>query len=335
MAQELIGINGQLVQLQLTAFEKRLLSRFRAEATFSKYGMKRQIGRHQGKAINFRRLETIFPAGNAGSLANASAPDALTEGTYPAEIQATWTSITMTLNQFGQWMKVSDLLETQSIDDVMPEFTEALAESMRDAIDLVTRDVLVAGTNRQYAGISLTRGGASGVGSGMYLNLAELREAKRTLMRANARPIREAGGKYLVITHPDVQFDLEADTNIVTAWQDAGARGMGNQIFDTQFKDLPMGFRVLTTTNARVFASLGLSGANVYITHVLAEEAYGTADYAALPARIIKHERGSSGIADPLDQAATVGWKASWNAVILNQSLHVAIEHASRVSNAA
>ena len=279
----------------------------------------------------------IYPFPNRETLAE------MTSGS-PTNEERTLTSAQVVFRPFFQlldwltavqWMKVSDLLETQSIDDVMPEFTEALSESMRDAIDLITRDVLVAGTNRQYAGISLTRGGASGVGSGMYLSLAELREAKRTLMRANARAFRAEGEKYLVITHPDVQFDLEADSNIVSAWQDAGSRGMGNQIFSTQFKDLPMGFRVLTTTNARIFASLGLSGANVYITHVLAEEAYGTADYAALPARIIKHERGSSGISDPLDQAATVGWKASWNAVILNQSLHVAIEHASRVSNAA
>ena len=125
MAQELIGIDGQSAQLQLTAFEKRLLSRFRAEVTFAKYGLKKQVGRGQGKAINFRRLETIFPAGNAGSLANASAPNALTEGTYPAEIQATWSSITMTLNQYGKLFLLAVRKLVKFTQQPMPGFATA------------------------------------------------------------------------------------------------------------------------------------------------------------------------------------------------------------------
>src|SRR3712207_8441825 len=37
--------------------------------------------------------------------------------------------------------------------DVAGEYTDNLAEAMADALDLLTRDVLVAGTNRQYASI--------------------------------------------------------------------------------------------------------------------------------------------------------------------------------------
>lgn len=101
MAYELIGVGGQGAELQLTAFEKRLLSRFRAESVFNRFGLQRGIPKGGGKAIQFRRLETIFPAGNAGSLANASAPSALTEGTRPAEIQATWSTVSATVSQYG------------------------------------------------------------------------------------------------------------------------------------------------------------------------------------------------------------------------------------------
>ena len=59
------------------------------------------IGRRQGKAISFRRNEIIYSAGNASSLANASAPGALTEGTFPAAIDATWSEVQATISQYG------------------------------------------------------------------------------------------------------------------------------------------------------------------------------------------------------------------------------------------
>lgn len=237
-----------------------------------------------------------------------------------------------------QWISISDMLEVQGQDNVVAETTEALAESMRDALDLVTRDVLVAGTNVQYAGVAATRGGASGVGSGMYLSMAELREAKRTLARNNIPPIRSEGNKYVVITHPDAIFDLEAETSangLISILSQAGPRGDNNQLFDVMFTDLPFGFRVYTTTNVRVFASLGLSGGSVYITHVLGEEAFATVKLSAMPAAIIRHERGSGGVADPLDQYSTIGWKAAHTAVITNQNAALRIEHVTSFANAA
>lgn len=332
MATQLIGVGGQSVELKLTAFEKRLLSRFRAETIYNRFGTQRGIPRRGGKAINFRRLESIYPAGNAGSAAAGSAPAALTEGTPPTAIDATWTQVEATISQYGQYLLLSDLSEDQSIDDVVPEYTEAFSESMRDALDLVTRDVLIAGTNVQYASTAGSRGALA---SGMYLTLAELREAKRTLRRNNAPPIRGQGSKYVVITHPDAQFDLEGDTNITNIWQNAGERGMSNQLFDIAFQDLPLGFRLFQTTNSRIFPSAGVSGADVYATLVLGDEAYGQIRLDAMPARIIRKERGSAGTSDPLDQVASIGWKAAHTAVILNQANMVRIEHVTSAKNAA
>lgn len=333
MATQLIGAGGQTVQLKLTKFDKRLISRLRAETHFMKFGKKASVGRGQGKAISFRRMESIYAAGNAGSAAAGSAPSALTEGTPGAAIDATWSEIQATLSQYGQHILYSDLIDTQALDDWTGEATENLSEAMTDGLDLLTRDVLVAGTNRQYASIALTRGGASGVGSGMRLNLAELREAKRTLKRNNVKPVKGQDGKFVVLCHPDAMYDLESDSNITNIFQYSTSAKHNDELFEPSFKDLPLGFRLFESTNCRIFAAAGLSATDVYATHVLGDEAYGVVDYEALPARIIRKPLGSAGTSDPLNQVASIGWKAGHTAVILDQARQVVIEHSSSAAS--
>ena len=200
---------------------------------------------------------------------------------------------------------------------------------MRDALDLVTRDVLVGGTNVQYASTGGSRGGVAG---SMILSLTELRKAKRALKLNNARPIPSEGNKFVVICHPNAMYDLEGDSTIQNIWQYAGERGDANQLFDVTFKDLPFGYRLYETTNARIFAASGASVtsagyADVYATIVLGDEAYGTVKLDALPSKVIVKTRGSSGIADPLDQLSTVGWKAAHTAARLNEAMMIRIEH--------
>jgi len=170
MPSELLGIGGFGVELKLTKFDKRLISRNRAETVYNRFGRQGTIGRRQGKSISFRRMESIYAAGNAGSAANASAPAPLTEGTPPAGLNATWSEVLATVSQYGQVEYFSDMVDEQALDDVSAEAAENLGEAMTDGLDLLTRDVLVAATNRQYASIATTRGGASGVGSGRRIH---------------------------------------------------------------------------------------------------------------------------------------------------------------------
>lgn len=334
MAYQLYGVNGFVPEGQLVTFEKRLLHRFRAETVYNRFGLKRSIPKHGGKSISFRRLEPWLGASAAAAYnsggAYAAGPTALTEGTPGAAVDATWVEVLASISQFGSYIQITDLNQMQAIDEIMPEIVDNFAEQMKEALDLVTRDVLVAGTTVQFASTGASRGNT---GSGMNLSLAELREAKRTLMRNNTKPIRGEGNKYVCITHPDALFDLEGDSNITNIWQYAGERGTGNQLFDTAFRDLPFGIRLYVTSLCRIFASLGLSGADIYGTLVMGEEFYGTVDLDSMPARILTQKPG--GVTDPLEQVATAGWKAAHVAVRLRELSAVRIEHASSNKTAA
>lgn len=326
------------------AYDRKLLQRFRTSTVFNKFGTQRGIPEHGGINLQFRRMEIIrptsvgsnvWPGVNASwlSAGNASVPwpvdavysdaaqIALTEGTYTVpNVEATWSTATATVRQYGQAAYISDLNLKQALDPILSEYVENFSEAMTELLDLVTRDVLLAATNIQYAN---GRASSSAIVSGDFLNLTELRKAKRTLKRANAQPLED--GKFVVLAHPDTGYDLEGDSNITNVWVNGGARGKENQYFDTSFKDLPLGFRYYESSLVPISRASGYG--DVYNTWVLGRDAYGTVKLDSMPAKVITHMPGTSGVSDPLDQVATIGYKCNFASVILNQNHMVLLKH--------
>ena len=73
----------------------------------------------------------------------------------------------------------------------------------------------------------------------------------------------------------------------------------------------------------------GLAGRDVYATLVLGDNAYGTTELTGGGLQHIVKQLGSAGTADPLNQRATVGWKATKAAARLVEAFMVRIETAS------
>lgn len=309
------------------AYDRRLLQRFRTSTVFNKFGRQQSIPKGGGINMSFRRMEIIRPVAVASTTWPADAVytnatgAVLTEGTFlvPA-IVASWAQVTATVRQYGIAAYISDLDIEQALDPQLSEYVENFGEAMTELLDLVTRDVLVSATTLQYAN---GRANASSVISGDFLNLQELRKAKRTLKENNAKPVED--GKFVVLAHPDTVYDLEGDSNITNLWQYGGAGAKQSQIFDVTFKDLPMGFRLYESSIVPISQASGYG--DIYNTWVLGQEAYGTVKLDAMPAKVITHLPGTSGVSDPLDQVATVGFKCNFAAVRLNESNMVLIKH--------
>ncbi len=79
----------------------------------------------------------------------------------------------------------------------------------------------------------------------------------------------------------------------------------------------------------------GAEGRDVYATLVLGDNAYGTTRLAGEGLRHIIKQLGSAGSSDPLDQRATVGWKANKVTVRLVEAFMVRIETASTFESGA
>jgi len=323
LAVEQLGVAGMSPEMKQT-YDRKLLKVAEKDTVFLKYGVKRPIPARGGKSIEFRRFERITIT--AGSYT-------LTEGTAPTETQATISTVAATISQYGQYSKISDVLETQSYDPIIAEFTEKYGLAMAEGLDIVVRNVLSSATTLQYADSATVVGtsGAGAVGSGNYLDAAELLEMDRTLRRNGARKIN---GRWLCFIHPDNKKDLFEDPDIVDAFQYAAPRDTANPLFTGVLGDW-MGFTFIETNNLRIRPSYGMSGADIYEVIVMGDEFYGVTELSALSARTIIHPRGTGGHTDPLEQYSTVGWKAALAAMILNNDFGGIIYCASSRSNSA
>ena len=130
--------------------------------------------------------------------------------------------------------------------------------------------------------------------------------------------------------------DVSADT-----WQYAKVVGVRCVENDTNYLYLDRAFYepdgvngLFMTGEDELYAGdTGFMGRDVYATLVLGENAYGTTELTGGGLTHIVKQLGSAGTADPLNQRATVGWKATKAAVRLMEPFMVRIETASSFDN--
>lgn len=265
-------------------YDLKLLERALPELIHGQFGQQRNIPPHQGMNIQFRKFASLDPATTA-----------LTEGTPPSASSISVSTVSATVSQYGAVVDGSDIVSTQAIDNVLTEVAELLGENMGNTLDIIDRTILVAGTNVQFASTSATR---CHVGSGMFLDAAEIREAVRTLERANAKPY--TGSQFIAIIHPDTKADLFGDGDILDAFQFAGTRGASNPVFTGELGDY-MSVKFIVSTNARIWGTAGLSNSDVYATLFIGKNAYGITELDAHAAQTYFVPPGGSHT-DPLAQ---------------------------------
>ena len=271
-----------------TFYDRTLLERLTPNLVFAKYGQEKTLPKREGDKVNFRRFNSYEPATTA-----------LTEGVTPQGKTVSITEVEAELKQYGDFTEYSDFIDMTGIDPVVTEITEVHGEQASNTIDIVTRDVVCAGTNVIYSTGSAT----SAVTESDKLTSDLVRKAVRTLRRANAKP--QEGAYFIGIVHPDVAADLMTDA----LWQDVSKYNGGEEIKKGEIGRL-CGVRFVETTNAKIKSGAGAGSADVYCTMIIGKGAYGTIklEGAAKPQTIVK-ALGSAGTADPLNQRGTVGWK--------------------------
>jgi N4-gp56 family major capsid protein len=139
----------------------------------------------------------------------SAATSALTETTDPdAVAMSTPTSVTITLNEYGNSVLVTRALELFSLADVDPAIANIIAFNLADSIDQVAMTTLRGGSNVIYSGATATS--TATVTAAATLSSANLRKAVAKL-RAN-KSVGRKGSLYWAGLHPEVSHDLRAET---------------------------------------------------------------------------------------------------------------------------
>jgi len=140
----------------------------------------------------------------------STATTALTEDADPdAVAMSTPTSVTITLNEYGNSVLVTRALELFSLADVDPAIANIIAFNLADSIDSIAMTTLRGGSNVIYSGSTATS--TATVTAAATLSSANIRKAVAKL-RANKTTARK-GSLYWAGIHPEVSHDLRAETD--------------------------------------------------------------------------------------------------------------------------
>lgn len=305
--------NTDLSPENKTFYDMTLINEAQAQLVHDQFGQKRPIPQNGGKTIEFRKFH---------SYEKALTP--LQEGVTPAGKAIKVTAITSTVDQYGDFTMLSDVLDLTSIDNVVLETTKNHGRQAGMTLDTVTRNVLHSGTNVTYCpkedGSEVTS--RASLTKDCQLTVDVIMQVVAKLRAVNAPTIN---GKYVAIIHPYVAYDLMRDPE----WIDAHKYSAVSNMFEGEIGEIA-GVRFVQTSEARIYTGDGCpSGLAVFGTLFLADGAYGVTEITGGGLQTIVKQKGSAGTADPLDQRSTVGWKAIKTAEILIQDYIVRVESCS------
>jgi len=298
-----------------TYYSQYLIDMAEPKLVHDQFAQKADIPKNGGKTIEFRKYD---------SLPKATTP--LVEGVTPDGRKMNVTKITATVDQFGDYITLSDMLILTAIDNNLVQATKLLGSQSGRTLDTVTREVMNGGTNVQYAEGQVSS--RSALTADHKLTVMAIKRAVRFLKTQNAEPVE--GNDYIAIIHPDTEFDIKNDEEWINAALYAGS----TQLFEGEIGKIA-GVRFVSTTEAKIFAGAGADGKDVYSTMVVGDNAYGTTKVEGGGLQHIVKQLGSGGTADPLNQRATVGWKAVKTAVRLVEPYMVRIETCSTFDSGA
>ena len=293
-----------------TYYSDYLIDMTEPNLVHDQFGQKHPIPENNGKRIEFRKYSPL-----------PKLTVALEEGKTPNGQSLTMSILAADVKQYGGFVELSDMLLMTAIDNNLVQATKLLGGQAGRTLDTITREVLNAGTNVQYAegqvaSRAALKGGAES--GNHYLTVNAIRMAVRTLKRMNAPKIN---GDYVAIIHPDCTYDLMSDPN----WKYPHQYVDTKEIYEGEIGKIE-GVRFVETSEAKIFEKAGATSRDVYSTLVMGDDAYGVTDIKGGGLQHIVKQLGSGGTADPLNQRATVGWKATKTAVRLVEEYMVRIE---------
>ena len=217
-----------------TYYEKRLIDIAGPKLVHDRFGDFYPVPKNGGKTVQFRKYSP---------LPKASKP--LTEGVTPDGRALNVTAVTCDLEQYGDWIGLSDMLDLTAIDNNVVQATRLLGNQAGRTLDSVTREVLAGGTNVRYAPNGTTEvTSRADITADCKITPEIIFRAAADLQAMNADPVDDS---YVAIIHPYAAFDLMRNSE----WIDVNKYANADNIYAGEIGKLG-GVRFVSTPEAKV-----------------------------------------------------------------------------------
>ena len=294
-----------------TYYDRTLLENAQPNLVHDQFAQQRPIPQNAGQTIDFTRFDKAKPLPSKALLQ---------EGITPNGMKLNTRHIATPLRQYGAYYELSDWLDLTSPHKMMTEVARNLGDHAGETLDTVTREAVMAGTNAYYG--DGTVNARASITAAMGPTKAGFRKCRNILSRADAKPFE--GGKYVAIIHPDTWLDMAESIEDIYKYTETGMKRVYEGEIGVYF-----GIRFVETSRAKIFASAGSGGRDVYASLMVGRNAYAVTAVTGRGLETIAKQLGSGGTTDPLNQRSTMGWKANKAVTILDETAMVRYEHAT------
>ena len=298
------GSGGTLPPEVRQAYATQLLLAARPALIHSQFCDDKPIPKNSGTTMHMRRFELLSPAMTP-----------LTEGVTPPGNTLVVTDVPVSIQQFGDFITLSDMFSWVAIDPILTEAADVLGFQAGQTLDQVSRNFMNIGTNVIYSGGAASR---SALTTSQKYTSVEIKKSTRTLQKSYAAPYD--GQNYVAIVSPDTVYDIQS----VNEWLNTGEYSDPEAIFSGEVGRL-YGIRYVQSAIATIFSGAGASSQDIHGTLTFGKAAFGKAEISGENLQMVVKGLGQAGF-DPLDQRATSGWKATHGGTILNQNFVVRVE---------
>ncbi len=329
------GTNGFLSAKVQAVHDRMLLTRATDNQVWDMFGQAKTIPAKSNTKKGFAyRYKNILPA---------TTPLAEYDGTLKGANKIVREEVEFDVNHYGDYVIYNDELDLYDYDNIQSSFSSILGDQASMTVETIRRDVLRGGTNVIYANGAVSRAAlvaaeTATAGDGLT-KISDLKIAALKLKKQRGRkfkkvlkgttsvgttPIRSA---YIGVISPEVTEDYRglAGWKNVEDYSDYGRSINEDEV--GSYGD----FRFVESFNND---PIDESGTNVFITILLAQDAYATTTLRGKGGINAIHKAiGSAGANDPMNQYGTMGWKCITGAAILNEAWLIRLEQTAAMED--
>lgn len=282
-------------QFWSTSLQKMIVLE-RENFVFSKLAKKERIPANEGTRIWTTRRYLHLPVDLDKGL--------LAEGVAPTPMTVEGKTVSGTVNQYGAYIELSDVANDLHFDNIFGIYQPELARHAAETVERALIANIKAEASVRFAGDATA---VTNIDAADLLTFDDVRRAWALMKNHRRRGHRLAGGKPILVAHPNVLQDLLDDTDVVKDL--IIVPGYDEKIIKTGSINEYTVYGVYFMESLVLEPSpLGTDSANVYTSVLVGEDGFVMLDLGAGDVKWYKKGFVADSN-DPLGQKATVGYK--------------------------